>query len=71
MSDPSLPSKEPRFTVELKLNNENLALRGFIHDILGGAVYGMIEGLKGFEDCDTLEVKVTKTEAFGKADAQD
>ncbi len=69
MSDDSPPSKEPRFEVELRLNGEILPLRGFIHDILGGAVYGMIEGLKGFQDCDSLEVKVTKSKSQGQANA--
>lgn len=63
MSEESLPSKEPRFDVELRLNGQILPLRGFIHDILGGAVYGMIENLKGFEDCDSLQIDVKRRPA--------
>ncbi len=60
MSDEPLPSKEPRFEVELRLDDQILPLRGFIHDILGGAVYGMIENLKGFEDCDSIQIDVRR-----------
>ena len=37
-----------------------MELRGFIHDILGGAVEGMLKGLKGYESADVMNIKVTR-----------
>ena len=56
-------SQEPRFEVELELDGKVLPLKGFIHDILGGAVYGLIEGLKGFEPADVIQVRVRRRSA--------
>lgn len=67
MSD-ELRSGPPRYLVELKLDGKPLPLKGFIHDILGGAVYGMIEGLKGFESCETIDVCVRRNPHADTAD---
>ena len=58
MSGPSEESRTPRFVVELTLDGEPLVLKGFIHDMLGGAVHGMISNLKGYRDCRRIEVTV-------------
>lgn len=49
---------EPRFRVLLRINGRSTPLKPFIHDIIGGGVLGMIDGLKGADDIETVEVRV-------------
>ena len=50
---------EPRFRVLVKINGQPAPLKPFIHDIVGGGILGMVEGLKGSEDgIRTVEISV-------------
>ena len=51
-------SEAPRFRVLLKINGKPTPLKPFIHDIVGGGILGMIDGLKGAEDLKTAEIHV-------------
>ena len=61
----------PRFRIQVKLGDKILPMKGFIHDLLGGAVYGMIEGLKGYEDTDSIEIKVERRRSGGDVSTPD
>lgn len=52
------PSSAPRFRVLIKVNGQPTPLKPFIHDIIGGGILGMIDGLKGAEDLETVEIRV-------------
>ena len=49
---------EPRFRVLIRINGQPTPLKPFIHDIIGGGILGMIDGLKGAEDLEKVEISV-------------
>lgn len=51
-------SEAPRFRVLLRINGKPTPLKPFIHEIIGGGILGMIDGLKGAEDLQTAEISV-------------
>jgi hypothetical protein len=49
-----------RFLVRLTVNGNVVGLKPFLHDMLGGAIEGLISGLRDIHDSETilLEVRV-------------
>lgn len=48
----------PRYKVQLRVDGEVLPLKAFIHDLIGGAVMGMLEGLKAEGAADLVELRI-------------
>ncbi|MCB9832450.1 MAG: hypothetical protein H6807_08240 [Planctomycetes bacterium] len=54
------PGSGPRYRVQLRLDGEVLPLKSFIHDLIGGSVMGMLEGLKATDEVTTVELRIEK-----------
>jgi hypothetical protein len=49
-----------RFAVEIAADGRKLELKEFLHDVIGGAIFGMLDGLRDVDDPKTLEIDVTR-----------
>ncbi len=49
-----------RFRVELEVDGRRVELKEFIHDMVGGAVVGLLGGLRGIEDPKRIRIDVTR-----------
>ena len=59
---PESPMPEPRFRVRLVVDGRELPLKPFIHEMIGGAVMGLVDGLKGVEHPLRIELEVERIE---------
>jgi hypothetical protein len=50
----------PRYEVSLEVDGVPFTLKPFIHDMLGGGIMGLIEGLKGVDQPRAVEVRVVR-----------
>jgi hypothetical protein len=48
------------FSVEVVVDGKKLVLKEFLHDVIGGTVYGMLSGLRDVESPRTLRIDVTR-----------
>jgi hypothetical protein len=49
-----------RYAVEVRVDGRKLALKEFLHDVIGGAVDGMVGALRGVDAPRTIRVDVTR-----------
>jgi hypothetical protein len=49
-----------RFAVSVKVDGRNLPLKTFLHDLIGGAVAGLLSGLHGAGELRHLLIEVRK-----------
>lgn len=61
MSDSPRPG--PRYRVELVIDGQRTPIRAFLHDVVGGAVDGMISGLEGGKSSSLIELRVERRSA--------
>ena len=52
----------PRFSIELTIDGVTHSLKPFIHEMIGGAVMGLVQGLKGVDDPRQVTVRVERVE---------
>ncbi len=69
MAEPDRPG--PRYRVQLRVDGEVLPLKAFIHDLIGGSLMGMLEGLKATDDVDVVEIRIEKRGRDDGADTCD
>lgn len=50
----------PRHRVELVIDGERTPIRAFLHDVIGGAVSGMIAGLQGGDEASRIELRIER-----------
>jgi len=49
-----------RYAVEVRVDGKKLELKEFLHDLIGGAIDGMLSGLREVEAPKSLRVDVTR-----------
>lgn len=49
---------EPHFRVEVKIDGRDVPLKPFLHEMFGGAVRGLVTGLKDVTDPRVIEMRV-------------
>jgi len=49
-----------RFAVEIVADGKKLELKEFLHDVIGGAIHGMLSGLRDVEAPEKLEIDVRR-----------
>jgi hypothetical protein len=57
------PRPGPRYRVELVIDGKRTPIRAFLHDVVGGAVDGMISGLEGGRSSSLIELRVERRSA--------
>ncbi|MEE9391257.1 MAG: hypothetical protein V3W41_02000 [Planctomycetota bacterium] len=57
---PRPDSDGPKIKVELSIDGQRLPLKAFLHDVIGGSIVGMVEGLRdpGQKPLQTIEIRV-------------
>lgn len=48
------------YRVHLRVDGEVVPIKAFIHDMIGGAVCGLVSGLRGIEDPGEVVIEVRK-----------
>jgi hypothetical protein len=49
-----------RFAVRVVADGRELELKEFLHDVIGGAVHGLLAGLRGVDAPKQLRIDVTR-----------
>jgi hypothetical protein len=48
------------FAVRIEIDGRPLVLKEFLHDMIGGAVHGLVSGLRDVESPRTIRIDVTR-----------
>ena len=48
------------FEVDLRVDGHSIPLKEFIHDMVGGAVCGLVSGLRGVDGPEAVEIRVRR-----------
>ena len=59
-AEPPRPAGD-RFTVRLEVDGIPLPLKPFLHDLIGGALDGLVRGLRGVDDPRRIQIDVERT----------
>ena len=78
-AEPSPPEhgqapRGPEFKVELSVDGQRLPLKAFLHDVIGGSISGLVDGLRDPSEGthDLIEVRVIRRASqSSQDDAQD
>lgn len=63
MDDRDREAIEKRFQVEVVIDGRSVPLKPFLHNMLGGALEGLVHGLKGVDGPQTISIRSTKIDA--------
>jgi hypothetical protein len=56
----SVSPRGTRYSVEVRVDGKKLELKEFLHDLIGGAIDGMLGGLREVENPRTVRVDVER-----------
>lgn len=55
-------NQEPSTNAELVVNGKKVSLNSFVKGFISETVIGMVKSLRGIDDIETIELKVSKKE---------
>jgi len=53
------PKQKPAADVDLKINGQRVELNNFIQNFISQTLIGMVKSLRGVDEVETIEVKVS------------
>jgi hypothetical protein len=56
----SVGDRGVHYAVQVRVDGRELALKEFLHDVIGGAVDGMVRALRDVDEPRTIRVDVTR-----------